>query len=568
MIESIDRGCGNSWIGLSAVRLMDAAPRNWLDGELWIVELYRWQLDCLKAWERNGFRGILHVITGAGKTVAALEGAKKLEQALQQQNPPVPLRLRIVAPTIAIARQWVQAVRASFPEAVFPAERKIGLWCGEQKDSTDCFCLIYVVHSARHSLSAQMIREMEQGYAVLLIADECHHYGSPENRKIFDFRTSPRFREDRCFTLGLSATPQCDHFEEELVPALGPVIYWYQLPQAIHEGTVSPFVIFQTQVSLTAKEAKKYNRLTIRIIRLYRALVRAYPWIGAGVPFSRLRALAEELDDPDSPVQQYLDLILLRRELCLRAENRLSCAVDLIRRQNPSDRIVLFCERIDQAEAVRALLRDALPSQTGMYHSEMLQEKRREVLRDFRDGVIRVLIACKALDEGVDVPDASIGIVLSSTQTDRQRIQRLGRILRRADGKRQAVLYYLHLGPAIDDADYLPGFIENLPVANLTYSAANHLFESPFYTAYARAALQKATQKGMDPAALAELRKRMDRGITQPEWLLPPEDIRIMLDETEDRNERNRLIAQQMIAQARLSIDSDGKGEHSASIRS
>ena len=104
-------------------------------------------------------------------------------------------------------------------------------------------------------------------------------------------------------------------------------------------------------------------------------------------------------------MQQYLDLILLRRELCLRAKNRLSCAVDLIRRQRRSDRIILFCERIDQADAVRALLREALPSQTGMYHSEMPPEKRREVLRDFRDGVIRILIACKALDEGVDVPE-------------------------------------------------------------------------------------------------------------------------------------------------------------------
>ena len=523
------------------------------------MELYRWQQDCLNIWEHNSFRGILHVITGAGKTVAALEGAKRLERILYKQTPSVPLRIRVVVPTIAIARQWAQAVRAVFPDEFPSGKKKIGLWYGEQKDSPDCFCLIYVVHSARHSLSAQIIREMDQGHAVLLIADECHHYGSPENRKIFDFRMSPRFREDRYYSLGLSATPWCEHFEDELVPALGPEIYWYQLPQAIHEGTVCPFLVFHTEVSFTVKEARKYDRLTLRIMRLFRELVRLYPWMKDSSAFSRLQAMAQGLDDPDSPEQQYLDLILLRRELCLRAENRLQCAVDLILRQKCSDRIILFCERIDQAEAVRARLREKLPSQTGMYHSEMLMEKRREVLRDFKDGVIRVLIACKALDEGVDVPDANVGIVLSSTLTDRQRIQRLGRILRQAEGKRLAVLYYLHLGRAIDEADYLPDFVDSQTVANLTYSSADHLFESPLYTACARAALRKAEQRNADPASLLELRKHMNSGITQPEWLLPPKEIEKILSGTQDRSERNRLIALRMIAQARVNgVNGDG----------
>ena len=518
------------------------------------MELYRWQQDCLDTWERNGFRGILHVVTGAGKTVAALEGAKRLEQVLKQQNPAVSLRLRIVTPTIAIARQWVQAVRTAFPEEIRSGKKEIGLWYGEQKDSPDRFCMIYVVHSARHNLSPQIIREMDHDRAILLIADECHHYGSPENRKIFDFRFSPHFREDRYFALGLSATPQCAHFEDELVPALGAEIYWYLLPQAIHDGTVSPFIVFQTELSFTAKEAKRYERLTVRINRVFHALARLYPWLKTSFSFPRLQALAEELSDPDSLVQQYLDLVYLRRELCLGAKNRLQCAVDLIRRQKQSDRVILFCERIDQAEAIRARLREILPSQTGMYHSEMLKEKRREVLRDFRDGVIRILITCKALDEGVDVPDANVGIVLSSTQTNRQRIQRLGRILRRANGKRKAVLYYLHLGRSVDEEDYLPDFSGTADVANLTYSAADHLFESPLYTACARAALHDAVKKGANPASLLELRKNMDQGITQPEWLLPPDEIGEMLAETEDRAERNRLIALRLIAQHRLSF--------------
>jgi superfamily II DNA or RNA helicase len=183
-----------------------------------------------------------------------------------------------------------------------------------------------------------------------------------------------------------------------VVPALGPVVYWYPLSRAIHEGIVSPFVVFQTEISLTVKEAVKYDRLTVRILQLYRALVRLYPWLKDGVPFSRLQALAEDLSDPDSPVQQYLDLVLLRRELCLRAKNRLACA---------------------------------------------------------------------------------------------------------------------------------------------------------------QAAFHKAEQKNADPSSLMELRKHMDQGITQPEWLLPPEEIREMLAVTEDPNERNRLITLRMISQTRMSLDLD-----------
>ena len=521
------------------------------------MELYRWQSDCLDIWERNGCRGILHVITGAGKTVTALEGARLLEQKLMNENAKSRLLLRVVTPTIVIARQWVQAVRSAFFDDIQAGKKRVGIWYGEEKDDPDCFCLIYVINSARHTLSGHMIRDMENGHAVMLIADECHHYGSPENRKIFDFRCSTRFREDLYFSMGLSATPQCDHFEDELVPALGPEIYWYKLRQAIHEGTVSPFTVFQVDVSLTGNEAEKYGKLTLRLTKLYRLLIRQYPWLAGALFLNKVREMAQKLDDPESLPQQYLDLLLARRELCVRARNRLKCAVELIRKQKRTERIILFCERIDQAEAVRAALREIMPSQTGMYHSEMLPEKRREVLKDFRDGVIRVLITCKALDEGVDVPDAGMGIVLSSTLTDRQRIQRLGRVLRRADGKRRAVLYYFYVGRMVDEKEYLPDENEGQPTADLRYIMPANRFECDEYTILARKALSSVQKKEKDKKVITELRRCMDDGVTDPEWLMEPEEVDEELCFTHDRRERNRLIAMKLITQARRELQAD-----------
>ena len=85
----------------------------------------------------------------------------------------------------------------------------------------------------------------------------------------------------------------------------------------------------------------------------------------------------------------------------------------------------------------------------------MTKDARERVLDEFRKGSIRVLISCRCLDEGIDVPDANIGIVLSSSAVERQRIQRLGRVVRRSPGKDTACLYYIYIRESSDDAAYL-----------------------------------------------------------------------------------------------------------------
>lgn len=89
----------------------------------------------------------------------------------------------------------------------------------------------------------------------------------------------------------------------------------------------------------------------------------------------------------------------------------------------------------------------------------MEQEVRRLALERFRDGELRILISCRALDEGFDVPDADVGIVLSCASIERQRIQRMGRILRRREGKQISSLYYLYLEHTVED----PSFFSERP---------------------------------------------------------------------------------------------------------
>lgn len=106
-------------------------------------------------------------------------------------------------------------------------------------------------------------------------------------------------------------------------------------------------------------------------------------------------------------------------------------------------RLVVFHEAIAEAEEIASLLRDRNHSVT-LYHSRIAAPMRRDNLRLFREGRFDVLVSCRALDEGVNVPETEVGVIASSTASTRQRIQRLGRVLRPAPGKRSATVYTLY----------------------------------------------------------------------------------------------------------------------------
>ncbi|MBQ9662357.1 MAG: DEAD/DEAH box helicase family protein [Oscillospiraceae bacterium] len=164
------------------------------------MNLYRWQKDCLNAWEENSCRGIVNVVTGAGKTVLALAAVKQLRERYPD------LKVRIVVPTIPLANQWKQAVlRQAGEEGDIP-----GFYGGMRKDPPDQRYMIYIINSARTALSRHIRADLAVGNHVLLICDECHHYQSRENRRIFDFLTPEMCESPLYCSLGLSATPFAD----------------------------------------------------------------------------------------------------------------------------------------------------------------------------------------------------------------------------------------------------------------------------------------------------------------------------------------------------------------------
>ena len=394
------------------------------------IELYEWQMDCLKAWENNGHTGIINVITGAGKTVFAMAGIQKVFKMLStlgdEPKPyeTVPLQVLIVVPTIPLASQWGSVLREWFPQLTH-GPGSLGFFYGAQKSRSDCRFMIYVIKSARYALARHAHQAIKQGKRVLLIADECHHYTSSENRKIFDFINVLHDRNESLYTMGLSATPQNNNYESVLVPALGPQIFEYSFKEALRDKRITPFALLQIAVSFTAEENARYQDLSRKIYNSWMELLKQYPELKE-MELARIQQflyrLIDQKDKGWETADQYMRFVFMRSGITRTAKARIQCAIDLSKRLPQKERILVFCERIDQAEKVYYEFRKSFGNTVNRYHSKIDKEERKRILRAFKENEIRILISCRALDEGLDVPDASIGLVLASTSTVRQRI--------------------------------------------------------------------------------------------------------------------------------------------------
>ena len=358
-----------------------------------------WQKEALREWHARHERGIAHVVTGAGKThFAELCIAEFLNERPGG-------RVIVLVPTLALFDQWYVDLREDLD--VDPDQ--IGLFSGEQRSTKPRLLNLVVLNTGR-----DLAPRLAEGADTLLIVDECHRAAPPMN--------AMALRGHHQATLGLSATPQREYdegLEEVLVPALGEIFFSYGYDEAKRDGVISAFSLINVSVPLTDSEAAEYEALSGRVARAVR--------------------LYESGEEDDTKLRR-----LLRERAGVAASARMRVPVAVrIADGHRGRRVVIFHERIDAAEEIYALLKERGHNVT-LYHSQIGEAVRRDNLRLFRRGVFQVLVSCRALDEGMNVPETEIGIIASSTASTRQRIQRLGRVLRPAPGKDAALVYTLY----------------------------------------------------------------------------------------------------------------------------
>ncbi|MCS6900334.1 MAG: DEAD/DEAH box helicase family protein [Polyangiaceae bacterium] len=364
-------------------------------GALAMRQLRPYQAEALEAWLKYRSAGVVVLPTGAGKTMVAMAAIDKKRRSTL-----------VIAPTLDLVRQWYDQLRATFGGPV-------GVIGGGDYDVQDLTVSTYD--------SAHMYMENLGNRFGLLIYDEAHHLPGPAYALSARLAIAP-------FRLGLTATPErTDGRETELVELIGPTVYRRDIVE-LSGDYLADYETVRITVSLTPEELALYQEERA----IYRGYLDAH-----GIRFSSQKGWSNFVMQASRTIEgrRALQAYRRQRELALAPSRKMDEVARLLH-EHRHDRTILFTQ--DNTTAYEISRRFLVPTIT---HQTKVKE-RSEILARFADGSYNAVATSKVLNEGVDVPDANVAIVISGSGTVREHVQRLGRILRKKDGKR-AILYEL-----------------------------------------------------------------------------------------------------------------------------
>ena len=362
------------------------------------------QAEALAAGAAGQRRGVVVLPTGSGKTyVAEMAIGRTARSTL------------VVAPTIDLMNQWYDRLTTVF-------DTEVG-----------------VVGGGLHELGPLTVTTYDSAYRHLesfgarfglVVYDEVHHLPGPSYTLAAEAAIAP-------FRLGLTATPEREDGREEILATLvGPTVYRRDVSEMAGD-ILAPYETIRLTVKLSPEEAERYREARAT----YLGFLRSHRiGMGGSQGWQRFIQLSSRS-------------LAGRRAFCAHREQRaiaLGCAAKRrllagLLRQHRRDRTLVFTR--DNA-TVYAISRDHLiPAITHQTDAK----ERRWILEAFRAGDVRAVVTSRVLNEGVDVPTANVAIVMSGSSSVREHVQRLGRILRRAEGK-EAVLYEIVSADTTEEA--------------------------------------------------------------------------------------------------------------------
>lgn len=369
-----------AWEALSLRHDTPKSPRNY-------------QAEAVQEWTKAGRRGVVSLPTGSGKSfVAELCIAACQRPAL------------IVAPTIDLVNQWAANLALAFGGP-------IGVLGGGQHE----------VHPITVSTydSAYLHMDRYGDRFGLVVFDEVHHLPADAYAQIAELMLAP-------FRLGLSATVERpDGMHQRLDELVGPVVYEKGITE-LSGNVLAQYSVERVGVVLSDADHAAYLecKATFRGFIASRGIR-----LGGQNGWGRFLREAARSKDGRAAFKAHLE----SRRLMHATPAKLDALEDILA-THAGQRSIIFTN--DNATVYRISRGFGIPCithQTGA-------EERREILSGFAEGRYTAVVTSRVLNEGVDIPAAEVGVVLSGTSTVREHVQRLGRILRPKEGK-QAVLY-------------------------------------------------------------------------------------------------------------------------------
>lgn len=397
---------------------------------------YDYQVEASEKWLANK-KGIIAFATGTGKTKMAIYS---IDQLIQREDKKI---FVVVVPDKTLVNQWADNDLSVYWDDIIKCfsdnanwktqvRRKIKKFQAGQIDNP--LFIVTTIDTFKRSKKRDdmhnLLKRFNKEY--VFIADECHRFGTDSGLNMLPTEVEWR--------MGLSATPEIymsPEKTERLFKYFGGIIATYPLEKAIENKKLTPYEYHPIITHLNDKEKESYRDLTHRLIKM-------------------LGNVDEDSWDGLSPQAQML--LFNRARIVYGAADKLTQLDNLLNTVTETKNMLVYCgatsltddnteiehenyqESIRQIDLVTNKLIDHhyVPAR---YTKDEDGEERKDRIRWFEEGVINVLVAIKALDEGVDIPQIDTGVILASSGNPREFVQRRGRMLRTYPGKEKATIY-------------------------------------------------------------------------------------------------------------------------------
>ncbi|GAC1617838.1 MAG: DEAD/DEAH box helicase family protein [Ktedonobacteraceae bacterium] len=390
--------------------MRDTVPR-WQPLNLQMQETrepHDYQVEALAAWNEAGLRGSIVLPTGAGKTFVAISAISRVNRSTV-----------VVAPTIDLLHQWYARLVNAFA-------CEVGLYySGEKK--------VLPLTVTTYSSAGDLMAEYGNAFK-LIVFDEVHHLPAPSWGEAALMAPAP-------LRLGLTATYPEDHEQTNgrwrVDDLIGPIVYTKRIESLVGQQ-LAHYRTQRLRIDLSTEERAQYDA----DYALYTSFVRSRQLQRRHGPAWLMELMRLSASDP-----QARRAFLARQRLLqlLGSCKGKFTALDALLREYATEQMLVFTEH--NAMVYDIASRYLIPAITH----ETNAAERKQILDKFQAGHYRTIVTSKVLNEGVDVPEAKVAIVLGGGSSVREYIQRLGRVLRKVENK-QAVLFEVIARKTIEES--------------------------------------------------------------------------------------------------------------------